>query len=154
MAVACTVDPTGQSTLSGGGEVGGDTTGDQGESGPTPDGGEAGLPADATGHGGVKLDVGSGEPGDSSDGCQTIVAELLAAKHDDPEALVVLGLFDDGGLPGAICDSAGNQKYLDFVAAFGDRGILGSVCAPDYGPFFLDAVGDIDAACDEFEPEG
>jgi hypothetical protein len=31
---------------------------------------------------------------------------------------------------------------------------MGSVCADDYVPFFTEAVGLIDTACDEYTPPG
>jgi hypothetical protein len=75
--------------------------------------------------------------------------------------VVVLGLIGDTGLPGALCqplvDITGAEpapRLREFVEMFGNRGIWGSVCAPDYGSFFAEAVGLIDVACDEFEPPG
>jgi hypothetical protein len=41
------------------------------------------------------------------------------------------------------------------VESFGDKGIVGSICAPDYTAFFVDAIATVVATtCDEFEPEG
>ena len=31
-------------------------------------------------------------------------------------------------------------------------GFLGDVCAPSYGPFFDEAIGVVETACDNFEP--
>lgn len=76
---------------------------------------------------------------------------LVEAKNGDPEAIVVLGLFEDGHLPDGTCQK-GNPHYEEFVRTFGDKGYYGSVCAPDYTNFFLQAVSTIDAACDEFVP--
>jgi hypothetical protein len=82
---------------------------------------------------------------------------LLARKADNGDALVVLGLVGDnnveGGLLGGQCgllDAAGAPRLQDFVRR--TDGILGSVCAPDYAPFFQTAVGSIDSACDDFVP--
>jgi hypothetical protein len=84
---------------------------------------------------------------------------LLAAKHDDPKALVVIGLVGDNnldqGLPGGPCSffaASGAPALQSFVESFGDRGKLASVCAEDYSPFFGDAVSTIDTACDQFIP--
>ena len=41
-----------------------------------------------------------------------------------------------------------------FTQSFGDHGVVGSVCVDDYNPFFAQAVGIIDTACDEFVPPG
>lgn len=84
-------------------------------------------------------------------------SSLLARKADNDDALVVLGLVGDdnvdGGLLGGQCgrlDAAGAPRLQEFVRGAG--GILGSVCAPDYAPFFQTAVGSIDSACDDFVP--
>jgi hypothetical protein len=90
-------------------------------------------------------------------------ADLLALKGGNETAVVMLGLLGDTSLPGAVCppDSvAGSNggeyspRLIDMVESFGDRGVWGSVCAPDYGPFFEQAVALIDIACDEYVPEG
>ena len=82
-------------------------------------------------------------------------SSLRARKADNDDALVVLGLVGDdnveGGLLGGQCgllDAAGAPRLQDFVRR--SQGILGSVCAPDYAPFFQTAVGSIDSACDDF----
>lgn len=90
-------------------------------------------------------------------------AELLARKGGNETAVVVLGLLGDTSLANAVCPpdsvpgSNGGEyspRLIEFVEAFGERGLWGSVCAPDYGPFFEEAVALIDTACEEFEPEG
>jgi hypothetical protein len=82
---------------------------------------------------------------------------LLAAKKGNTDALVVLGLVGDnnidGGLRGGPCstlDADGAPRLQQFVDSF--SGMLGSVCAPDYTPFFQTAVGSIDSACEDFVP--
>ena len=84
-------------------------------------------------------------------------SSLLARKGNNPDALVVLGLVGDnnvaGGLLGGQCgvlEAAGAPRLQDFVRR--SAGILGSVCAPDYAPFFQTAVGSIDSACHDFVP--
>ncbi len=85
---------------------------------------------------------------------------LIAAKNGDENAIVVLGLFGDNDLPGGICldptdggDGAEASPTLrEFVDAFGDKGFFGSVCAPSYDDFFMEAVSVIDTTCDEFIP--
>jgi hypothetical protein len=96
-------------------------------------------------------------PGDPQDWYDAIVA----AKHGDPSAVVVLGLVGDTDLPMATCgpitDVSGAEpapRLRELVEMFGDRGIWASVCSPDYAPFFAQAVELIDTACDEFEPPG
>jgi hypothetical protein len=59
--------------------------------------------------------------------------------------------------PDSVPGSNGGEyspRLIDFVEAFGTRGLWGSVCEPSYGSFFDQAVALIDTACDEFEPEG
>lgn len=84
---------------------------------------------------------------------------LLEAKHNDPKALVVLGLVGDNnldqGLRGGPCnffEAGGAPALQTFAQSFGERGLLASVCAEDYSPFFEEAVSTIDTACDEFIP--
>jgi hypothetical protein len=82
--------------------------------------------------------------------------ELLRAKDDREEAIVVLGLLSDidvaGGLPGGPCDEASGGAAApllqSFVSSF-ERGSMGSVCASDYSAFFAQAVSVIDTACRE-----
>ncbi len=99
-----------------------------------------------------------GSPGGPHDWYDAIVA----AKRGDPESVVVLGLVGDGNLPGALCPTPWDPgadgaepapRLQEFVRLF-PRGALGSVCAVDYAPFFFEAVGVIDAACDAFRPVG
>ena len=82
---------------------------------------------------------------------------LLGLKGGNEDALVVLGLVGDnnvdGGLLGGKCagsDADGAPRLQQFVE--GLNGVLGSVCAEDYTPFFQTAVGAIDRACGEFVP--
>ncbi len=44
------------------------------------------------------------------------------------------------------------QRFLDFVAMFGIRGVTGDVCDSNYDAFFERAVGLIETACREFTP--
>ncbi|MEM6993130.1 MAG: hypothetical protein AAF721_21635 [Myxococcota bacterium] len=103
------------------------------------------------------------DDGDSIGSPQTWRDELLALKGGNDTAVVMLGLLGDTGLPSAVCppDSvAGSNggeyspRLIEVVDGFAPRGVWGSVCAADYGPFFAEAVALIDTACTEFEPEG
>ncbi|SFD64274.1 His Kinase A (phospho-acceptor) domain-containing protein [Nannocystis exedens] len=82
----------------------------------------------------------------------------------DADAVVVLGLVGDGNLDGGLCPAGGgpnmdgtgaeaSPRLQEFVDLF-ENGVIGSVCATDYTPFFTEAVGVIDFACDVFEPVG
>jgi hypothetical protein len=90
-------------------------------------------------------------------------ADLVALKNGDPAAIVMLGLIGDTGEPNAVCqpfDAEGingaenGVRLRQYVQMYADHGVLGSVCAADYSPFFMDAVGIIDLACDDFVPPG
>lgn len=80
---------------------------------------------------------------------------LLDVKSQNADALVLLGLVGDnnveGGLLGGPCagrDADGSARLQEFVNSV--DGVLGSVCAPDYAPFFQTAVGLIDSTCSDF----
>ncbi len=45
-----------------------------------------------------------------------------------------------------------SDKFIEFTEKFGTQGIMGSICTPNYQPFFQQAVGLIDTTCDEFVP--
>jgi hypothetical protein len=88
---------------------------------------------------------------------------LLALKQGNETAIVVLGLLGDTGLPNAVCPpdsvpgSNGGEyspRLIEYVDSWDERGLWGSVCSPNYGSFFEQAVALIDSACEEFEPVG
>jgi hypothetical protein len=86
---------------------------------------------------------------------------LIAAKGNDPDSIVMLGVFPDGDLPNATCPPATeggeyvvSERLVEFVGSFGENGFRGSICATDYAPFFLQAVSTIDTVCDNFIPPG
>lgn len=91
-------------------------------------------------------DASAGDPMAWHDG-------LVAAKNGNENALTVIGLVavDDVScvFPMEEC-----TNFVDFIEAFGDKGVLSSVCDDDYADVFAEAVGVIDTTCDEFEPEG
>ncbi len=83
---------------------------------------------------------------------------VVSAKGGNPDNVVMLGIINTED---ASCVSgAGDpivhptERFVEFVELFGDRGLTGNICADDYNAFFEQAVGLIDTACDEFEPEG
>ncbi len=86
--------------------------------------------------------------------------QLVDAKNGDEAAVVVLALVGDPDLPNPVCsmgmngDGAYPAPELRAWASSFTHGTWASVCVPDYGPFFVDAVSVIDVACEEFEPEG
>jgi len=114
---------------------------------------------------------GSCSPADSdpnsSGGPATWADAIIAAKNGDPEAAVVLSLLGDcdvgGTCQGIVLDPLNPAapvtgaepapRMREFTEMFG-FGSVGPVCAPDYTPFFLDAVSVIATACDDFDPPG
>lgn len=90
---------------------------------------------------------GTGSPGQPSDWMAKVVAE----KGGNADAVVMLGLLGSDVTEPDWC--AAGPRLAEFVESF-PRHVMASVCEPDYAPFFEQAVGVIDVACDEFEPEG
>jgi hypothetical protein len=79
---------------------------------------------------------------------------LVQAKGGNEDAVVVLGLIADEGFPGGTCTDNGDAPVLRSFAESFNYGTWASVCEPDYTQFFVDAVSDIDTACDGFIPPG
>jgi hypothetical protein len=83
---------------------------------------------------------------------------VVEAKNGKPENVVMLGIINTED---ATCVSGAGEpivhptdRFVEFVGMFGARGLTANICSPDYNEFFEQAVGLIDTACDEFEPEG
>jgi len=82
-------------------------------------------------------------------------AGLVAAKQGAEKNIVVLGLIGDSDQPNPVCtDGAQPSPRLRTFAESFTYGSWGSICSPDYTPFFDAAVSVIDTACSEFEPPG
>src|SRR5690606_27428534 len=96
----------------------------------------------------IITDEEDSSPG-SPDGWYT---NIIAQKGGDGSGVVVLGLINDDE---GICpiESQVQTKFRDFMEMFPIH-FEGSVCAPDYAPFFEQAVSVIDTACDEYVPIG
>jgi hypothetical protein len=87
---------------------------------------------------------------------------IIAAKHGDEQAVVFLSLLGDCDVGNGVCGplvqvnnvwSGGEPSpRLRTLAESFTYGTWGSVCAPDYNPFFQEAVSVIDTACDGFNP--
>lgn len=77
---------------------------------------------------------------------------VVAAKHGNKDAIVVAGLIPQ---PDLGCAGGGNingKHWEEFLGLWGEHGVEGSVCEPDYAPFFTQAIAVIDEACDNFMP--
>lgn len=100
----------------------------------------------------------NGSPGEPMDWYSAIVA----AKGGSAANIVALGLVGDGNMPTGVCApedepdmmaqiGAPAPRLQEFVGMF-THGLIGSVCAPDYTPFFNGAVSTIEQACNALPP--
>ncbi|MDC0723733.1 hypothetical protein [Nannocystis bainbridge] len=82
-------------------------------------------------------------------------ASLVAAKFGLEKNIVVLGLIGDPDQPNPVCtgQAEASPRLRQFAESF-TYGSWGSICSPDYAPFFDAAVSVIDTACEQFEPPG
>lgn len=78
---------------------------------------------------------------------------IVAAKGGNTDATVVIGFvpFDEVWCMTIEIES---PNLIDFVDSFGSRGILQSVCSPDYGESFANTIATIHSTCDDFVPVG
>jgi hypothetical protein len=85
------------------------------------------------------------------------IASLRAAKHGDDDAFAVLVLttdVDEG--PDHLCpDPFINVKMrLRQLAEGVKHGYIGSICMPNFAPFFAEHIGSLIELCDQFVPPG
>jgi len=78
--------------------------------------------------------------------------DVIAAKHGDPEAVVVIGFVPWMDISCVFGSESPN--LIGFLQEFGEQGVLASVCEPDYGPIFAAAVETIVTTCENFDPPG
>jgi hypothetical protein len=93
-----------------------------------------------------------GSPGDPPDWYNTVVG----IKGNIEENVVVLSLL--WGMPNNVCPPPESSERVgtrirNFTEMF-TYGFIGDSCAPDYSPFFEEAISVIDDACDNFVPPG
>jgi hypothetical protein len=91
-----------------------------------------------------------GSPGDP----MSWYDEFIAVKTF-PENIVVLTLTR--GSPGNACgfpqgSEVDGAQLMEFASMFGANGFFGDICANSFGPFFEEAVGVIESACENFMP--
>jgi len=78
--------------------------------------------------------------------------DVIAAKNDDPEALVVIGFIPWMNIS---CVFGGESPNLiGFVDSFGKQGVKASICEPDFGPVFASTIETIVTTCENFDPPG
>lgn len=79
--------------------------------------------------------------------------KVLAIKGNDPNKAVVVSIVAP---PTNVCDPGDSSisigdGLIDFTQQFGDRGIVGDVCSPNYRSSFKKATQVIDFACEELQ---
>ncbi len=101
--------------------------------------------------------------GDSLGSPQAWRDALVEAKNGNANAIISMALIGDGDAPGGICQPLDPATFEGaepapriraFTELWGERGIVGSVCADSYVEFFQSAVETIGTACDDFVPVG
>ena len=79
---------------------------------------------------------------------------VLAAKNGDPAALVVIGFVPWNDISCIYTHPGESPNLIEFVQSFGPRGVLASICEPNFGPIFAEAVNTIVNTCDNFPTPG
>jgi hypothetical protein len=78
--------------------------------------------------------------------------DVISAKNDDPEALVVIGFIPWVNVG---CVFGGESPNLiGFIDSFGEQGVKASICEPDFGPVFASTIETIVTTCENFDPPG
>jgi hypothetical protein len=78
-------------------------------------------------------------------------SDVIAAKNDDPEALVVIGFIPWMNVS---CTGAESPNLIAFIDSFGEHGVKASICEPDFGPVFASTIETIVTTCENFDPPG
>jgi len=78
-------------------------------------------------------------------------SDVIAAKNDDAGAVVVVGFVPWGDVS-CVALNLESPNLVGFVESFGERGVLASVCEPDFGPIFAEAIDTIASTCEDFDP--
>jgi hypothetical protein len=68
------------------------------------------------------------------------------------DAVAVLGLTPAFAGCGNNNNPDKGKHWSEFIQLWGSHGLEASVCEPDYGPFFQQAIAIIDETCDNFTP--
>jgi hypothetical protein len=83
--------------------------------------------------------------------------ELLQAKGDDPDAVVLLAITTDIDLEQHLCllweDTNPKENPLRTFVNLMPHGLIGSICAPSWGPFFEQAADLVVDQCQVFVPQ-
>lgn len=79
---------------------------------------------------------------------------VLAAKNGDPAALVVIGFVPWNDISCINTHPGESPNLIEFVQSFGSQGVLASICEPNFGPIFAEAVNTIVNTCENFPAPG
>jgi hypothetical protein len=100
--------------------------------------------------------IGDEDDGTSSGDPEAWRQALVATKANNENSIVFLGLIGgDGGAaqsPACIASEVDAAPRLHQLIQAFPFGTTGDICAPDYAPFFAEAVSVIDTACADFTP--
>ena len=95
---------------------------------------------------------------DSLDHPEDWAADVLAAKHGDPDAAYLLVITSDADIPGHLClpdkVALSPEGRLRTWSKLTPHASTQSICAEDYVPFFEDALSTILELCESFVPPG
>ena len=85
-------------------------------------------------------------------------AKFVEVKHGNPDALMVLALSTDIDQLEHLClpDEQPHLEYPNQLRRLTQKvkhGRFGSICMPDFGPFFADAVDEMVELCDNLIPQ-
>ncbi|MCB9521544.1 MAG: hypothetical protein H6698_09250 [Myxococcales bacterium] len=73
------------------------------------------------------------------------IAELTTLRPSATEDMIVLSLI--ARYQDSSCGAQQAARLVGFTLRFGERGLIGDICAPSYDAFFLEALPLIDDAC-------
>lgn len=84
---------------------------------------------------------------------------VVAAKHGDASRVMVLSLIglDEPNACAVPWDGATGAEYAPRLAEFTEQfghGVVGDVCAADYGPYFAALLADVASECTSSGPQG
>lgn len=79
---------------------------------------------------------------------------VIAAKGGKAESVVMIGFVPTPEDSSCAPIPQYSPNLVDFIEEFGEQGVMGSVCAADFGPLFASAIGTIETTCDNFTPQG
>jgi hypothetical protein len=83
-------------------------------------------------------------------------SSLVTIKGDDPDAVVLLVVTTDVDMPNGLCWPDKYNETPNRLRTFADlmpHGLVGSICEPDWTPFFDEAADLVLSQCEVFAPQ-